>query len=68
MKYPPLPKYLRKGTKDMNPYQKKLLTQARKYWNKGETAPSDLALKIMAEGFDFLFLEDKALDNYYANQ
>ena len=36
----------------MNPYQKKLLTQARKYWNQGETAPSDLALKIMAEGFD----------------
>lgn len=68
MKHPPLPKYLRKGIKDMNPYQKKLLTQARKYWNKGETAPSDLALKIMAEGFDFLFLEDKALDSYYANQ
>ncbi len=52
----------------MNPYQKQLLNKARKYWNKGETAPSDLALTIMAEGFDFLFLEDKALDNYYANQ
>lgn len=68
MKYPPLPKYLRKTTDTMNPYQKQLLNKARKYWNKGETAPSDLALKIMAEGFDFLFLEDKALDTYYANQ
>ena len=68
MKYPPLPKYLRKGIKDMNPYQKQLLNKARKFWNKGETAPSDLALKIMAEGFDFLFLEDQALDNFYANR
>ncbi len=68
MKYPPLPKNLRKGTKDMNPYQKKLMNQARKYWNKGETAPSDLALQIMGEGFDFLFLEDKALDAFYAKQ
>lgn len=68
MKYPPLPKYLRKTTDTMNPYQKQLLNKARKFWNKGETAPSDLALKIMAEGFDFLFLEDKALDSYYANQ
>lgn len=68
MKYPPLPKYLKKRTDDMTPYQKQLLNKARKFWNKGETAPSDLALKIMAEGFDFLFLEDKALDTYYENQ
>ncbi len=47
---------------------KAMLREARSYWNKGEPAPFDLAIRLLQEGIDVQFLEQKALDQYINQQ